>query len=121
MIFTVAVPTCQMFSEVLAKAGQRVALPCHSTTEESVKSLTFFWYKQFPGKALRFLLKTAGNGKLHKGEYTAIVYINKTALLEIGAVSLRDTAIYYCALQHHLKLSQVSVHTKSVSPTAQEG
>lgn len=117
-------PLKQSFSEVLVKVGQRVVLPCQSTTEESVTTLNFFWYRQFPGTTLTFLLqalRTPENDRYRSGKFSMMVYKNKTAPLEIARVSLQDTAIYYCALRYHLKLSQISVRTKSASPTAQEG
>lgn len=117
-------PLKQFFSEVLVKVGQRVVLPCQSTTQDSVTNLNFFWYRQFPRGTLTFLLqahRTTENDKYRRGKFSMMVYKNKTAPLEIATVSFEDSAIYYCALRHHRKLSQISVRTKSVSPTAHEG
>ncbi|XP_030921609.1 uncharacterized protein LOC102042769 [Geospiza fortis] len=127
MIFTMAVPACvlliqsglvggdplkEFFSEVLVKAGQQVVLPCQSNTKESDINLNFFWYRQFLGDTLTFLLqahKTTGAGKYRSGRFSMVVYKNNTAPLEIAGVSVQDTAIYYCALRLHLELRQISV------------
>lgn len=117
-------PTKQFFSEVLVKVGQQVVLPCQSNTKGSEINLNFFWYRQFPGDTLTFLLQAheaTGDGKYRGGRFSMVVYKNNTALLEIAGVSAQDTAIYYCALRLHLELRQISVRTKSVSPRAQEG
>lgn len=101
-------PPKQFFSEVQVKVGQQVVLPCQSTAKQSVTNLNFFWYRQFPGRTLTFLLqahKTTGNDKYRSGQFSMVVYKNNTAPLEIAKVSLQDTAIYYCGLRLHLKLS----------------
>lgn len=108
----------QFFSDVLVKVGQQVVLPCQSTTKESVTDLNFFWYRKLPGETLSFLLQayeTGKNDKYYNEQFSMTVYKNKSAPLEIAEVSLQDTAIYYCVLKHHLKLSQISVRTKSVT------
>uniref|UniRef100_A0A8C6J5V9 Uncharacterized protein n=1 Tax=Melopsittacus undulatus TaxID=13146 RepID=A0A8C6J5V9_MELUD len=47
----------QSLTDVSATAGQRVVLPCQSTIEDSDSSVNFFWYRQLPGEALKFLIK----------------------------------------------------------------
>lgn len=115
----------QFFSEVTATVGQRVVLPCQSTTEDSDSTLNFFWFRQLPGKTLKFLLQAftaSGNDKFRNGQFSVVVYKNKTAPLEIATVSFQDTAIYYCALNRHVELSPISACAKSASSrTAQEG
>uniref|UniRef100_A0A672V294 Ig-like domain-containing protein n=1 Tax=Strigops habroptila TaxID=2489341 RepID=A0A672V294_STRHB len=115
----------QFLSEVSATVGQRVVLPCQSTIEDSGSSLNFFWYRQLPGEALTFLLqafKDSGNDKFRSGRFSVVVYKNETAPLEIAYVSFEDTAIYYCALMYHIKLSHISTRAKSaLRRTAQEG
>lgn len=118
-------PQKQFFSKVSATVGQRVVLPCQSTTKDSDSTLNFFWYRQLPGDTLKFLMevfRASGNDKFHNGKFSVVVYENKTAPLEIATVSFQDTAIYYCAPKHHIKLSPISAHAKSASPRmAQEG
>uniref|UniRef100_A0A8D2MD65 Ig-like domain-containing protein n=1 Tax=Zonotrichia albicollis TaxID=44394 RepID=A0A8D2MD65_ZONAL len=105
-------PTKQFLSEVLAKVGQQVVLPCQSNTKESDTNLDVFWYRQFPGDTLKYLLqahKTSGEDKFRRGRFSMVVYKNNTAPLEIAGVSVQDTAIYYCTLRLHLELRQISV------------
>uniref|UniRef100_A0A8C4TW34 Ig-like domain-containing protein n=1 Tax=Falco tinnunculus TaxID=100819 RepID=A0A8C4TW34_FALTI len=117
-------PQKQFFSEVSVAVGQRVVLPCQSTIEDSDSNLNFFWYRHLPGETLTFLLqafKASGNDKFRNGRFSVVVYENKTAPLQIATVSFQDTAIYYCAVKHHVKLSLISARAKSASPrTAQE-
>uniref|UniRef100_A0A8U7NIH0 Uncharacterized protein n=1 Tax=Corvus moneduloides TaxID=1196302 RepID=A0A8U7NIH0_CORMO len=65
-----------------------------------------YWYCHLPGRGPEFLALIVKESK--DGKFSMMVYKNKTAPLEIARVSLQDTAIYYCALRHHLKLSQIS-------------
>ncbi|KAK2518891.1 hypothetical protein Q9233_012296 [Columba guinea] len=112
-------PQTQFFSEVSATVGQHVVLPCQSTTEDSDSILNFFWYRQLPEETLTFLLEAftaSGNAKFRNGKFSMVVYKNKTAPLEIATASFEDTAIYYCALKHHIKLSPISARAKSVLP-----
>lgn len=112
-------PQTQFFSEVSATVGQQVVLPCQSTTEDSDSILNFFWYRQLPEETLTFLLEAftaSGNAKFRNGKFSMVVYKNKTAPLEIATASFEDTAIYYCALKHHIKLSPISARAKSVLP-----
>lgn len=96
----------EFFSEVLVKVGQQVVLPCQPTIKGSLTNLNFFWYCQPPGRTLTFLLQAhTENGKYRNDRFSVVVYKNKSAPLEIARVSLQDTAIYYCALRHHLELS----------------
>lgn len=109
----------KFFSEVSATVGQRVVLPCQSTTEDSDSILNFFWYRQLPEETLKFLLEAftaSGNDKFRNGKFSMVVYKNKTAPLEIATASFEDTAIYYCALKHHIMLSPISARAKSVLP-----
>uniref|UniRef100_A0A8B9GJ87 Ig-like domain-containing protein n=1 Tax=Amazona collaria TaxID=241587 RepID=A0A8B9GJ87_9PSIT len=118
-------PSNQFLSNVPAAVGQRVVLPCQSTIEDSDSGLTFFWYRQLRGEALTFLIqafKDSGNDKFRSGKFSVVVYKNETAPLEIAKVSFEDTAIYYCALMYHIKLSHISTRAKSaLRRTAQEG
>uniref|UniRef100_A0A803VB54 Ig-like domain-containing protein n=1 Tax=Ficedula albicollis TaxID=59894 RepID=A0A803VB54_FICAL len=80
--------------------GTGIAINC------SLTNFNFFWYRQPPGRTLLYLLQAhTENDKYRSGRFSMVVYKNKTAPLEIAGVSLQDTAIYYCALRHHLELS----------------
>jgi len=112
-------PQKKFFSELSAIVGQQVVLPCQFKTDDGDSTLNFFWYRQLPGKTLEYLLqafRASGNDKFRNGKFSVVVYENKTAPLEIATVSFQDTAIYYCALKHHIKLSLISACAKSALP-----
>lgn len=118
-------PQKQFFPELSATVGQQVVLPCQSTSEDSVNDLYFFWYRQLPGKTLQHVLGAyiaSGNIKFRNGQFSMVVYKNKTAPLEIATISFQDAAMYYCAVERHIKLSPISARAKSATAkTAQEG
>lgn len=118
-------PQQQIFPELSATVGQQVVLPCQSTSEDSVNDLYFFWYRQLPGKTLQYVLDayiTSENVKFHNGQFSMVVYKNKTAPLEIATVSFQDAAMYYCAVECHVKPSPISARANSATAkTAQKG
>uniref|UniRef100_A0A3P9JCA3 Immunoglobulin V-set domain-containing protein n=1 Tax=Oryzias latipes TaxID=8090 RepID=A0A3P9JCA3_ORYLA len=61
----------------------------------------FYWYQQFPGKPLEFMIShsssgTKGNEKV-KG--LKIQVENKQIDLQISSAAVTDSAVYYCAVQ----------------------
>uniref|UniRef100_A0A8C9LDL4 Ig-like domain-containing protein n=1 Tax=Pavo cristatus TaxID=9049 RepID=A0A8C9LDL4_PAVCR len=102
----IVLPVLQM----LATVGQHVVLPCRYTTEDSYRTLNFFWYCQHLGSSFKYVLEafgSSGDNKFCDHQFSAMVYENKTAPLEIANVSFQDTAVYYCGL---LRLVVVSKH-----------
>uniref|UniRef100_A0A8C5IY99 Ig-like domain-containing protein n=1 Tax=Junco hyemalis TaxID=40217 RepID=A0A8C5IY99_JUNHY len=97
---------------LLTNTSQVEQEPFLETTEGTGINITCTHTKKAIGDYIHFY---------RLGRFSMVVYKNNTAPLEIAGVSVQDTAIYYCTLRLHLELRQISVHTKSVSPTAQEG
>uniref|UniRef100_A0A8U8BPR2 Uncharacterized protein n=1 Tax=Geospiza parvula TaxID=87175 RepID=A0A8U8BPR2_GEOPR len=91
---TVAADTDQVQQTPWAETteGTGLNLTCQHPKTESDINLNFFWYRQFPGDTLTFLLqahKTTGAGKYRSGRFSMVVYKNNTAPLEIAGVSHR--------------------------------
>uniref|UniRef100_A0A3P9HUZ6 Immunoglobulin V-set domain-containing protein n=1 Tax=Oryzias latipes TaxID=8090 RepID=A0A3P9HUZ6_ORYLA len=61
----------------------------------------FFWYQQFPGKPLEFMISHSssgakGNDKVNR---LKIQVENKQIDLQITSAAVTDSAVYYCAVE----------------------
>uniref|UniRef100_A0A8C3IF72 Ig-like domain-containing protein n=1 Tax=Chrysemys picta bellii TaxID=8478 RepID=A0A8C3IF72_CHRPI len=101
---------------VTVSEGHDVLLPCNFTTISNTPNL--FWYRQYPNHPPQHIL-TAYKSAAEKNTFTAgkfstvLIDDNKTVPLKIGAVSLQDRAVYYCALRPTLGQSCISGETRS--------
>ncbi|XDV27658.1 hypothetical protein PO909_031158, partial [Leuciscus waleckii] len=85
---------------VIAKADEKVILSCSYTG--TVYDL--FWYRQFPGSTLQFLIMESSGIITHATpQVPGITMTNKKDIrrmdLEISSASVSFSALYYCAVQ----------------------
>ncbi|KAK7163312.1 hypothetical protein R3I93_007376 [Phoxinus phoxinus] len=89
---------------VIAKADEKVILSCSYTG--TVYDL--FWYRQFPGSALQFLIMESSGFITHAApQVPGITMANRKDSrhmeLDISSASVSYSALYYCAVQPTVK------------------
>ncbi|XP_078063288.1 uncharacterized protein LOC144489293, partial [Mustelus asterias] len=124
-------------SELSVLEGQNITLDCKSST---AAFQTVFWYIQYPGQALRYLMKIYSSGNTDKSpdfsdRFSAALHKgNNTVPLNIARAVLSDSAVYFCAMEPTLVQMERTPHKNprlgvphktpgqgSVSPTMGEG
>ncbi|KAF0877945.1 TVA1 protein, partial [Crocuta crocuta] len=79
--------------QITALEGASVTMNC---TYTSTQYPTFFWYVQYPNKALQFLQKeTLENSK----NFGAKSIKDKASPIMKSSVQVSDSAVYYCLLR----------------------
>ncbi|KAG5847478.1 hypothetical protein ANANG_G00126480 [Anguilla anguilla] len=86
--------------KLLKTEEQQVSMECTFSTTSSYN--TFYWYRQYPGSALQYILHRgydSGTSDFAKGRFesTADQSGSKTSLT-ISKLIPEDSALYYCAL-----------------------
>uniref|UniRef100_A0A3P8QN55 Ig-like domain-containing protein n=1 Tax=Astatotilapia calliptera TaxID=8154 RepID=A0A3P8QN55_ASTCA len=95
--------------EVFSVEGSNATLSYRLSREVKTNDY-FFWYRQYPGKPPEFLISHLPSGEVMKEEISGLAeYIpdnryqsttsSSSTNLTIPALTLADTALYYCALE----------------------
>uniref|UniRef100_A0A3P9DU84 Ig-like domain-containing protein n=1 Tax=Maylandia zebra TaxID=106582 RepID=A0A3P9DU84_9CICH len=88
--------------EVFSVEGSTATLS-YKYSKKATGNDRFFWYRQYPGKPPEFLISHLPSGEVMKEEISGLSVNVKTSStttnLTIAALTLADTALYYCALQ----------------------
>ncbi|EMP38896.1 Ig lambda chain V-II region NEI [Chelonia mydas] len=89
--------------EVSGSVGGSVTLTCSYTTSDTYVSLS--WYRQYPNQAPQYILLRGAKGSTFSDtadfaqkRFSSQANDSATAL-NITALELADSAVYYCALQ----------------------
>uniref|UniRef100_H3ASF5 Ig-like domain-containing protein n=1 Tax=Latimeria chalumnae TaxID=7897 RepID=H3ASF5_LATCH len=90
----------QQDSILTVKEKEDVKLHCNFTTADLSPYL--FWYQQYPGDSLKYILRKNKNGIDDKAtgfnRFDAQLERDNTIILKIESVEVKDAAVYYCAL-----------------------
>ncbi|XP_060111942.1 T cell receptor alpha chain MC.7.G5-like [Heteronotia binoei] len=100
MLFSLGIPCdaqIEQDSLVIASEGSQVNLSCRhpsSTTD------TIFWYRQFPGQTVHYILSGYYSGSNSSAPKGALVVPRdrKENVFSIAEAALLDSAVYYCVL-----------------------
>ncbi|CAM2094762.1 unnamed protein product [Caretta caretta] len=91
-------------SEVSGSAGGSVTLSCSYTTSDSYAYL--HWYRQYPNQAPQYILwrgAKSASRQSHTADFAQQRFSSQAndsaTALNITALELADSAVYYCALQ----------------------
>ncbi|CAM5096339.1 unnamed protein product [Natator depressus] len=89
--------------EVSGSAGGSVTLSCSYTTSDSYVSL--YWYRQYPNQAPQYILRRGAKSASHLSDTADFAKErfssqadDSSTVLNIRALELADSAVYYCAL-----------------------
>uniref|UniRef100_A0A3B3Q5Y2 Ig-like domain-containing protein n=1 Tax=Paramormyrops kingsleyae TaxID=1676925 RepID=A0A3B3Q5Y2_9TELE len=86
----------QKETELSKKEGETASLECTFSTSST--NYLIYWYRQYPGAALQFLLYS-GSGTVQQRFSSNADRSSGKAPLSISNVQLGDSAVYYCALR----------------------
>lgn len=93
----------QVRLEVTVSEGENASLACNYTTTYAPSLL---WYRRGPSHQLDYLLQVDSRG-VRYGQDGSLSHLGaqldteqQTALLQIHATQLSDSAVYFCALSH---------------------
>ncbi|KAG1934810.1 hypothetical protein F2P79_019576 [Pimephales promelas] len=88
-------------TEEFAVEGSSVTLSCSYSS-----AYTLHWYRQYPGSAPEFIVLISNNAKDPEKSYVDSRFTTEIRKekqshvnLEISSATLKDSAVYYCALQ----------------------
>ncbi|KYO48221.1 hypothetical protein Y1Q_0010600 [Alligator mississippiensis] len=92
-------------TQVTAAEGDNVTLRCNYKTSNTY-AYYLYWYRHYPDRALQFIVyrgirtarSTSNTADFAQKRFSSQTDDNSTAL-EIMALELADTAVYYCALR----------------------
>uniref|UniRef100_A0A8C9ZJJ3 Ig-like domain-containing protein n=1 Tax=Sander lucioperca TaxID=283035 RepID=A0A8C9ZJJ3_SANLU len=111
--------------DVTATEGEAVTLGCQYNSIPGTDY--FYWYRQYPGKPLEFLIFHVGTQNAANSGLSASVSLSedKTKIdLQISSAAVSDSAVYYCAVRptvtgntktlesHTVKLQYFSSYTE---------
>ena len=86
-------------TDVFRKEGESVTLKC--SYDSSSESVALFWYRQYPNRALQFILwkgaRQESSSHIPDDRFSSTTSRYSTELT-VGELRLADTALYYCAL-----------------------
>uniref|UniRef100_A0A3B3Q3T0 Ig-like domain-containing protein n=1 Tax=Paramormyrops kingsleyae TaxID=1676925 RepID=A0A3B3Q3T0_9TELE len=91
----------QKEKELFKEEGERTSLECTFSTSST--SYYVYWYRQYPGTAPEFILRSGSSS--YTAEFAKQRFSSNAdrssgkAPLSISNVQLGDSAVYYCALQ----------------------
>jgi len=88
-------------TEEFAVEGSSVTLSCSYSS-----AFTLHWYRQYPGSAPEFILLISNSAKDPQKSYVDSRFTTEIrkekqshVYLEISSATLKDSAVYYCALE----------------------
>ncbi|KAL7879713.1 hypothetical protein SRHO_G00020090 [Serrasalmus rhombeus] len=87
--------------DVSGKEGEHVKLKC--SYETSGEYVLLYWYRQYPNRAVQYLLRKAARKQGYGSDTTEHRFESITSWsstdLTVRELRLSDTALYYCALR----------------------
>ncbi|KAL7879752.1 hypothetical protein SRHO_G00020060 [Serrasalmus rhombeus] len=93
-------PSRDQETDVFRKEGEPITLTC--SYETSSEEVALFWYRQYPNRALQYLLlrgARTNSGERHNADHRFESSAARSSTeLSLSEVRLTDTALFYCAL-----------------------
>lgn len=92
--------------------GEDVKLPCNHSTISGADYI--HWYRQNPNQSPQYIIHGLQNTVTNSMGSLTIASDRKSSTLVLPKLTLRDTAVYYCALRPTVR--QMGLHLCSISP-----